>query len=315
MKKKLFTIIFIFILGISFGQDSEYTICDCCTYSMFQFKNDFDKTFSPAIIKANNIKELTIYTTSKRKENQKDSFKVVDKEYKEMIFRFNANGYVESQILFNRRGQYHSIYNFKRSNDNKVLSKTFHYLDSLGKKIDDLMTQKWKYVYSDYNLIEVKKLDENSIEQPDDKSDFVFYNYDIKGRVIEQISHSYYDEQIEPSIYKTKIKYNEISNESVSITKEKKELFSTKKIKYTKSQKLLNEKTFDGNNKLIEESKFTYNNNEQLIKFQVKNSGLATECPDGGDFEDIYSYSSLQLIEKIQHYYENTLCQLRFIYK
>ena len=77
----------------------------------------------------------------------------------------------------------------------------------------------------------------------------------------------------------------------------------------------LKERGYDENNKLLEESTFTYNNTEQLIKFQVKNLGIASECPDGGNFEDIYTYSSLQLIEKIQHYYENTLCQLRFIYK
>ena len=65
--------------------------------------------------------------------------------------------------------QYHSIYNFKRSNDNKILSKTFHYLDSLGKKIDDLIPEKWNYVYSDNNLIKVKKLDENGIEHIDDE--------------------------------------------------------------------------------------------------------------------------------------------------
>ena len=48
-----------------------------------------------------------------QKGNQKDSpFKVVDKEYREMIFRFNASGYVESQIIFNRGGKYHSMYNF-----------------------------------------------------------------------------------------------------------------------------------------------------------------------------------------------------------
>lgn len=314
--KKLITKILIFISAISFAQKSNYTICDCCTYSMFRYKNDYDKAFSPAIIKANKIKELTIYTTSKQKENQKDSpFKVVDKEYREMIFRFNASGYVESQIIFNRGGKYHSMYNFKRNNNNKILSKTFHYLDSLGKKIDDFLPEKWTYVYSVNNITKVKKLADNSIELPDSKSDYSSYIYDEKGRVITEISYSYYDDQTEPSFYQKIIKYNDLSNESVSITKNQKELFSTEKINYTKSQKPINEKLFDRNNVLLMEIIFTYNNIEQLTKYHVKNLGTASECPDDGNFEDVYNYSSLQLIENIKHNYKNTVCELRFVYQ
>lgn len=316
MTKQFLFSILLFISTVSFGQDSDYTICDCCTYSMFQFKNDYAHVFNPATIKANNIRELTIYTTSKQASTSTDtSFKTVDKEYKEMIFRFNSNGYVETQIVFNRRGQYQSSYDFTRDNNNKVLTKTFHYLDSTGKKMTDFLPEQWIYKYSDSRLIKIKKLGNKFVEQPDSISDYTTYGYDAKDRVITETRQLYYD-WTEPAYYQTKTKYNDTTYTSISTTKDRTKLFSTVKSKYTASQKPLNEKSFDGrNDKLLDEKIYSYNDKGQLTKFQVKNSGMASECPDGNNFEDIYYYSSLQLIDSIRHHYKNTFCELRFTYK
>jgi hypothetical protein len=315
MTRKLLFFIFLFIYTASFGQESDYSICDCCTYSMFQFKNDYENIFNPALIKINNIKELTIYTTSKRSKNSNDtSFKTVDKEYREMIFRFNADGYVENQIIFNRRGQYHSVYDFARDNNNRVQTKTFHYLDSTGNKMEDL-PERWIYSYSNNQLIKIKKLDDKFIEHPDSKSDYNAYDYDNKGREITETRQLYYD-WTKPSYYQTKIKYNDSTNASIAVTKDKNKLFSTVRTKYNANHKTLNEKFLDGrNNKLLEEKTFNYNSIGQLTQFQVKNSGIGTECPDGGNFIDTYNYSSLQLIDNIRHHYRNTICELRFAYR
>src|SRR5437870_4275440 len=107
--KRYFLLVTLFLFQLaSFGQDSDYSICDCCSYTMFQYENDYDNVFPPVQIKSNGIKEVTIYTISKQNQNLKDSsFKTIDPEYKEMIFRFNSDGYVLTQMLFNRRGHYH----------------------------------------------------------------------------------------------------------------------------------------------------------------------------------------------------------------
>jgi hypothetical protein len=316
MTKYILSLVLFVICTSSYGQQSDYTICDCCTYSMFQYHNDYDHILSPAIIKTSGIKELVIFTTSRQSKSSKDTvFKIVDPEYKEMIFRFNKDGYVETQIFFNRRGKYHSVYNFTRDNNNKILAKTFHYLDSIGNRVEDFLPEKWIYVYSDNHLIKVKKLGAKFDEQPDNKSDFTAYDYDIKGRIITETRQLYYD-WTEPSFYQSKTKYNDTTTTSIEMTRDKKKLFSIVKTKFTKTQKLLNEKFYDGrNNKLLQETIFTYNNNEQLITFQVKNSGMGTECPEGGNFTDTYSYTRLQLIDSIKHKYRNTICELRFVYK
>ena len=78
----------------------------------------------------------------------------------------------------------------------------------------------------------------------------------------------------------------------------------------------MNTKFFDGrNNKILEEKKFSYNTIGQLSKFEVKNFGMGTECPDGGNLTDDYTYSSLNLISNIRHHYKNTICELRFSYR
>jgi hypothetical protein len=316
MAKYFFSIILLLSQLVSFGQDSDYTICDCCTYSMFQYKNDYDNVFPPAEIKANGIKEVTIYTTSKQRKLLKDTaFKTVDAEYKEMVFRFNNDGYVLAQLIFNRRGKYHSTYEFTRDNNNKVLSKTFHYLNETGNKMEDFIPEKWIYVYADNQLVKVKKLGDKFIEQPDNKSDYNAYAYDSKGRVITETSQSYYD-WTEPSYYQTKTKYNDTTNTSVATTRNKKSLFSTVKTKYTLSQKTLNQKYFSGRDKkLLQETVFTYNSTEQLTKQQVKSSGIGTECPDGNNFTNTIFYSSKNLMDRISHRYKNTVCELRFVYQ
>ena len=314
MTKIFYSLLFLIFTNSAWGQ---YTICDCCTYSSLQYEEKLEDIFNPETIKKNNIKELTIFTTSKQaSSNPKDTvFKIVDKEYREMKLTFNAKGYVDSKIFFNRLGQFHSIHEFTRDNNNKILTKTFHYLDSLGKKDEEFSVEKWIYKYSNGNLNQIKKLGDKLIEQPDNKSSFEMFEYDLKGRIIKQTRQSYYD-FTEPSFYQTIVKYNDTTLTSTAITKDKKKLFSTVKTQYTANQKPLNVKFFDGrNNKLLEQKIFTYTSNGQLIKFETKNSGMGTECPDGGNLTDEYTYSTLNLISNIKHHYKNTVCELRFVYR
>ena len=226
MIRRLFLAILLLLTTLSYGQQSDYTICDCCTYSMFQYKNDYNTVFSPEIIKASGFKELTIYTTSKRASSTKDSvFNLVDKQYTEMIFRFNSNGYVKEQIIFNRRGQYHSVYEFTRDENNKVLTKTFQYLNESGNKVDDFLPEKWVYVYADGQLAKIKKLGEKLTEQPDNESDYSLYKYDSKGRIVSETRQLYYD-WTEPSYYQTLTKYNDTIFNSTATTRDQKKCSS-----------------------------------------------------------------------------------------
>lgn len=313
---KRFTYIFLLLVSLhSFAQDPDYSICDCCTYSGIRFGNDFQTVFPPAVVRENKITELTIYTTSKQKKPPSDtSLKVVDKEYREMIFRFNGDGYVVAQTVFNRRGKYHSVNEFARSPGNDILYKTFHYLDESGSKMTDFGAEKWVYTYKDHRVAKIKKLDYNMVEQPDAKSEYETHTYDSIGRVIGQIRYAYYDPEVFQ--YTTKITYNNQAHTSVAVTRDKKAPFTKNVTSYTPGGKMLNEKVYsETNKKLLEEKMYSYDGSGQLIKSQVKNSGMGTECPDGGNWINTYTYSALHVISTILHTYKNTSCEMRFVYK
>lgn len=307
MKNIIITILFYLITLNTFGQD---LICECCMYSSLKYHETFENSIVPEIIKKNNIKVLTIYNTSKEILNTpKDTtYKIVNKEYTEMILKFNSNGYVIEQISNGYLNE------FQRDNKNKILYKTSYYLDSLGNK-DKFIDKKWLYTYSNGLLKQKKELDNNQKIQPDSISSFESYEYDMKARIIKEIRNTYY-EGTKPYYYQTINKYHDVLKSSSSITRDKKSLFSIISTKYDSNQKPLNIKWYKGkSNKILEERKYNYNKDGQLIKLNVENFGLATECPDNGNYSDTYSYSSLNLINKIKHQFGNTICELRFEYK
>lgn len=178
-----------------------------------------------------------------------------------------------------------------------------------------LLPKKWIYAYANKQLIKIKSLGNGFIEQPDNKSNYTIYDYDNKARVVSETKQLYYDES-ESFYYNTTTKYNDSTNTSVATTRNKKDLVSTVKTQYTNIQKPLQQKRYDGRgNKLLQEEHFTYNESNQLIKYQVKNSGMGTECPDGGNFTNTITYSDKKLIDRIFHHYKKTICELRFVYK
>lgn len=307
MKKIIISVLFYLITINTFAQD---LICECCTYSSLQYEETFENKIIPEVIKKNNIKVLTIYNTSKEilKTSKDTTYKIVNKEYEEMILKFNSSGYVIEQIS---KGY---LNEFQRDDKNKILSKTSYYLDSLGNK-DKFINNKWSYIYLNGLLKQKKELDNNQKIQPDNISTFESYEYDKNGRILKKTDNTFIDDS-QSFYYQTITKYNDVAKSSISITRDKKSVFSTSNTKYDSNQKPLDIKYYDGrNNKILEQKQYSYNKNGQLIKLIVKNFGLATECPDNGSYSDTYSYSSLNLIDKIKHQFEKTICELRFEYK
>lgn len=307
MKNIIISVLFYLIALNTYAQD---LICECCTYSSLQYEEAFENKIIPEVIKKNNIKVLTIYNTSKEilKTSKDTTYKIVNKEYKEMILKFNSSGYVIEQIS---KGY---LNEFKRDDKNKILSKTSYYLDSLGNK-DKFINNKWSYIYLNGLLKQKKELDINQKMQPDNISTFESYEYDKNGRILKKTDNTFIDES-QSIYYQTITKYNDIAKSSISITRDKKSVFSTSNTKYDSNQKPSDIKYYDGrNNKILEQKQYSYNKNGQLIKLTVKNFGIVTECPDNGSYSDTYSYSSLNLIDKIKHQFAKTICELRFEYK
>lgn len=318
MKSKWLLLIFLIPATITFAQESDYSICDCCTYAVFGDKNDFDAVFPPVLIKAHGIKELTIHTTSSQSSGPHDTvFKVLDKEYREMMFRFDDAGHVITQVVFNSRGRYNYIHELTRNGAHQILSKSFYYLDSNGNKTTLLLPNRWIYTYSGNRLSRIKKLGPDFSELPDSVSDINSYTYDGAGRVIVKKSQMYFKYSAASHYSQTiTTTYNDVTHTEVSLIRDSGRLAVRIKTAYRSDQKPTDRQTFDGaGKKLLGEEIYHYNIVGQLTRYKAESFGMGSECPDGSTFEDLYSYSSLYLIEGIRHRYGNTLCQLSFVYR
>ena len=307
------------VLSYSIVTVGQYNICECCSASM-RFPNPKDDSlFNSKFIRQNNIHELTIHVTSNKMniKGKDTTLTVVDKEYNELIIKFNNSGYITRKIQFGNLGLFQSDYEYTRDANNRISKTVFHYLDSLGgisKELD--MPETTDYIYINGLLTKTKERDFKQNIQPDEKSKFQRYEYDSKRRVVKEINFYYLGDEAGSSSYSSIIKYNDATNTSVNKTYQNNQLFTIKKTNFDKLGRVVSSNLYDSDNKLIQQEWYYYNSYGQLIKASTKSfEGIFSECPDAGTFTNIYSYNKLGLLESIRHQYNTTECKLRFTYK
>jgi hypothetical protein len=310
MKRALIILISFTLYTIGYGQ---YNLCDCCTYETLNWTEDFEKWFPAENIKKNNYHELTIYTTSKKtsKEGTDMTVKIIDQEYREMILRFNDDGFVTERIFFNQLGQYHSTDEFVRNSNNQVITKTFFYLDSTGVK-EDFLIKKWMYSYENGKLIKSKLLGNNFIELPDSQSQYFIYVYDPFDRITETTHYTYYEQQA-TDIIQSSTKYKG-TNSSITKTTYEGILNSTEKTTYNADKNPVKEIQFNKGKK-IGTTVYDYDNRGRLIRLQITSTGAYTECKDGGNLAEFYAYTDSNILTAIEHRYKNVVCSLKFEFR
>lgn len=313
MIKVSFSVICLFCFLTVHGQNS---LCECCLESSFQWTDKFERLIDPRIIKNNRIHELTIYRTAKTytTSNNDTTFTTVNPEYKEMSLIFNDSGYVVERTIFNAYGEYHSIYEYTRGFSNEILTKAFYYLDTSGLKEKNSFVTKTIYKYSEGKLIKIKDLDNKLLEQADSKSTFTKYIYDKNGVIAKEVMQTPYGK----SNYRMvrKYRFKEDLSYSISEMQQNGRYFSTIDIKYNTNSQPLKEFNFDKkNDKTLNEKIYKYNAKNQIVKFQNINSYVYNECRGGGNYTDYYFYSSLGLISRINHTFQDVVCELRFEYR
>lgn len=306
---------FLIILFMSFLKGyGQYTLCDCCTYESLFWTDNFEKWFPAESIKKNNFHELTIYVTSKQTAKAKNdsSIKTIDTEYRQMIFKFDNNGFVSERIFFTGFGQYNSTNEFIRNGKNKIVAKTFFYLDSTGTKMENFIPQKWIYDYDNNgNLIRLKELGDKFIELPDSQSNHFTYRYDEFGRVIQSVSYTYY-KWTDPYSIVTNTIYSKKLGKSISTYEGN--LTYSEKTTYNAGQNPIKiVKYYEG--KKIGTRTYVYDSEKHLIKLKTTSVKGHTECLDGGNLIEVYSYNNSNLLTAIKHSYRNTVCNLRFDFK
>lgn len=312
---KMISILLAALLSASWARSQDEP-CVCCGQSVLEFKDDYTELFAPTIIKARHLRELTVYTTARQlaADAVRPGAPDLAPTYREAIFYFNPDGYVVRQVVFNRQGRFHSEYDFARNAANQITRKFFTYLDSTGHKTGR-PDQQWQYTYGATGRItRIKELDDDGREQPDSKSTYRAYTYDARGRLSTEVQQHYFDEATS-SVIRSSISYSSPAQSTATSLADKRP-FTVEQSRYDPRGRPVETRTFDGTGRrLLEQKMYTYTATGQLLTYQVKNTGVGTECPDGGSYTNAYEYAPTQLIRRITHTYGHVRCEMRFEYR
>ncbi len=243
-----------------------------------------------------------------------------DSSYREMKFIFDSEGRVAVRTLYNRKGIPHSVYNFDRNIDGFIIKQTFNYIDSLEQPFENSSPEVIDFSYDTKERISKKKeRDFYGKIRDDSESTYTTYQYDDKGRIIEEYRQYYYEGKTdnEVSKYFTDWMFDDSKSTSISETWLNNNLFLSTKTTYNSKGKPLSEIQFNNlRKKHAGQTKYKYNENNQLIWFSIRSGeGSISECPDGGTYTESYSYGNDDLIKSIEHSYGLTTCKMVFNYE
>ena len=288
-------------------------VCECCAYNSLKFKNDFTGVFPPDLIQKAKVQTVTVYT---------ESFDVSSKaiaKYREMKFKIDNHGQVTSKTEYNRKGKPHSIYEFERNAKGQAIKQTFTYLDSLEQKSTGFSAPEViDYTYDTQNrLVKSQERHFKANSVVDEKSNYSRFQYDTKGRLIEETRQYYYEGSgLETAVYKTTFTYFGDKLAGESKTYENKKLFLTTKFTYNKSWRPIKEEEYNNlMNRPAATTNYKYDLMGRLVYYETRaGGGSGSECPDGGTFTETYEYDDKGLLSRITHSFGKNTCVMTFEY-
>lgn len=310
MPKSFLVLILVLICYLTHGQSD---VCECCAYNSLKSKNDFTTIFSSDLIQKARVHTINVYT---------ESFDLSSKataKYREMKFNVDNQGQVISKTEYDRKGKPHSIYEFERNSSGQTIKQTFNYLDSLEQKSTGFSTPEIiDYSYDTQNrLVKSKERDLKGNSVLDEKSNYSKFQYDAKGRMIEETRQYYYEGSgLETAIYKTTFNYLGDKLTGESKTYENKKLFLTTKVTYNKFWKPIKEEQYNNlMNRPAATTNYKYDLMGRLVYYNTKaGSGSGSECPDGGTFLETYEYDNKGLLSRITHSFGGNKCVMTIEY-
>ncbi len=304
MKQFLLTL----LLLISFHLNAQENVCSCCSYASLQYQQDYEKIFNPSLIKYKGIKEVMVYN--------KVNDSIGSNKYREIKFRFNRNGLVKSKTWYNRMGKPHSIYDLKRNRHGKIYQQIFNYLDNLEQKSTFFGQEIIDFKYdSKQRLIKVKERNYKEEVIDDNKTKYTIFEYDDRDRIIKRENHRNY--QNESSISTTTYTFSDSSYSCTYETMRNGVLGLSGNTKYNKNWQLILDKNYNERtqNAAFEEH-YEYDQLNRLIRYEsIAGDGAGSECPDGGNFVDIYKYDKDGLLVGIIHKFRKNICKMTFDYQ
>ncbi len=302
--------LFVILLTTSYNLFAQDSMCACCMYGSFEYQQEYAEQFNPKLIKSKKIKKVLIYTHAQSADDTIES-----KKYRELKFQFDRNGRVAVKIVYNRKGKPHSSYTYKRNRYGNKYQETFRYIDSLEKVITRSSPKIIDYTYDRKNrLIKIKERDYKGKVIADAKSKFSTIAYDKKHRIIKVISYRNHHE--EPSVGITTYTFSDATLSATYQSESNRILNASGIITYTKDWKPTLEKMY---NERLKKDSFTiyseYDTSGRLLKKQVTTRpDYISECPENGNYIDLYTYDENGFLASIRHTYNNITCEMIFEY-
>lgn len=308
--KPLLAVTLILFCHLTRGQND---VCECCAYNSLKFKNDFTGILPSDLIQKAKVQTVMVYTESI------DQSSKASAKYREMKLQIDNQGQVISKTEYNRKGKPHSIYEFERNTKGQAIKQTFTYLDSLEQKSTGFSASEViDYTYDTQNrLVKSKERDFTGNSVVDEKSNYSKFQYDAKGRLIEETRQYYYEDSgSETAVYKTTFTYFGDKLKGESKTYENKQLFLTTKVTYNKSWKPIKEEEYKNlMNRPASTTNYKYDLRGRLVYYDTNaGGGSGSECPDGGTFTETYEYDNKGLLSRITHSFGESKCVMTFDY-
>lgn len=288
---------------------AQANICECCAYHSLRHIREYEQLFPPASIKATGTKSLVFYTRVRTAEGQiADSTKA---PYREIEFRFDALGYVAEIIQYGNGGV--AFGKFKLIRDvatHNIQLTTLQFLDPFGNVMTAFPSATTDYFYDERNLLTQTKVRSRRGEiLPDSLASYNRFEYDNRRRVVRSRDYSWYP-TVESLDNKTETVFNDADFTSRSRLSTGPNLLRTSETSYNTDWKPLRQIDTDpATGELMAEQTWKYDDSGRLIHYTLRSAAGAGECPDGGTFEETYTYTANGILSKVEHVFGGNLCE------
>lgn len=301
-------LIVLFLLVAVMHLVAQYSICECC--ANHAFLQEYEKIFPPEAIRAAGTKTIVFYTRVHQATDQiADSLPTT---YREIEFRFNNRGYVSEIIYYRNMGMFHSKHKLARNlRTGKIRLTEFVFLDTSGKEMKTFPKSVVDYVYDKRNLLTKTKVRGLKGEiLPDSLASYQQFEYDNLRRVIRSRNYIWYP-TVESLDSKTETVFNDADFTSRSRLSTGPVLLMNSETSYNTDWKPVRQVDTDpATGESASEQNWTYGESGRLIHYVIRSFSGGSECPGGGNFEEIYTYADNGILLRVKHVFDENVCEI-----
>lgn len=310
MRNNLILLLPFFLLTAATPVAAQNNVCECCAYHSLRHIREYEQLFPPASIRAAGTKALIFYTRVRAVGDQTADSRPAT--YREIEFRFDAQGYVAEIIQYGNGGVAFGKNKLVRDvATHNIQMTTLLFLDPFGNAMTAFPSSTTDYFYDEKNLLTKTKVRGLKGEiLPDSLASYQQFEYDILRRVIRSRDYSWYP-TAESLDNGTETVFNDTNFTSRSRLSTGPDLLMTSETSYnTDWQPVRQVDTDPATGEPIAEQNWKYDDNGRLVRYTIRSFSGGSECPDGGTFEETHTYTPEGILQKVEHVFDGHLCEI-----